>query len=179
MKIFTNIKLFLLCTLILGTIYPVLIYVLGNLFYQNEIKGSLVYKNNEVIGSALIAQKFTTNKYFHPRPSAVDYNALGSGASNLSPISKRLFDEVQKRKEEGHSGEMLFTSGSGLDPHISEETALKQMNRVAEARLLNPEQVKKLHFLVMNQLENEESNLFEKRKVNVLMLNSLLDEEFK
>lgn len=178
MKAYTNIKLFILCTVFLGLIYPAFIYIIGELFYKEETNGSLVYKDDQVVGSALIAQKFESKKYFHPRPSAVDYNALGSGGSNLSPISKELFENVKARKDLGYSDEMLFTSGSGLDPHIAEETAFGQIERVAEARNLDKEQIKKLHQLIRMQLLDEESNLFEKRKLNVLILNSLLDKEF-
>lgn len=127
-------KLFLTLTLLTGVLYPALITGIGQLAFKEKANGSLCYIDGKVVGSKLIAQKFQGDKYFWPRPSATDYDTLNSGGSNLSPTSAKLQEFVKKQKEHGFSGDMLYTSGSGLDPHISFFNVLAQQKRVSEAR---------------------------------------------
>jgi K+-transporting ATPase ATPase C chain len=131
--------------------------------------------DGKIAGSALIAQKFTRPEYFHPRPSAVDYNPMPSGGSNLSPASAALRTAAAGRMAEGAAGEMLFASGSGLDPHISPEAALGQAGRVAQARGLRKVDIISL---VERVVEARTFGLLGEPRVNVLLLNIELDRKY-
>lgn len=169
------IKLFLVMLLLTGLLYPFIITVLGQFLMPYQSNGSLLIKDNRIRGSELIAQKMIDTKYFWPRPSAIDYNPLApSGGSGLSPTSLQLKNQiVERQKQFGKQTppEMLFTSASGLDPHISKEVAYYQIERISKARALNPEKIK---FLIDTQLEKQ-GFLF-KSYLNVLLLNQSLDE---
>lgn len=161
----------ILCTLSLGLLYPFSMYLIGQLLFSNKVSGSLLLFNDQVIGSKLIAQKFTDPKYFWPRPSAVDYNPQPSGATNLGPTSKALRETISQRRIEGLNGEMLFASGSGLDPHISPATALSQIERIAVAREYDDATKKRLYDLVRTYTELRQYGVFGEPRVNVLLLN--------
>lgn len=160
---------FMQMTVLCGVLYPLLITVLAQLAMNHQANGSLVQVGEVKVGSELIAQKFTRDNYFWPRPSAVDYNPIGpSGGSNLGPTSQKLHDIVAERAKsfgEGVPTDLLYASGSGLDPHISTEAALFQIDRVAKAR--NRDRVKLEE--IINKLSSS------KRYVNVLLLNVELD----
>lgn len=164
-------RLFLALTLLTGVIYPLAVTAFAHVFYPRFAGGSLLERDGRVVGSALIAQKFTSDRYFHSRPSAVDFNPLPSGGSNLGPTSKALKERVS-RAEPGTPADLVFTSGSGLDPHVSPESALFQAARVARARGLAEETVREL---VRRRTEEPDIAVFGERRVNVLLLNLDLD----
>ena len=133
-----------------GGLYPFLITAIAHFAMPRQSQGSLIVRNNKVIGSVLIGQSFQSEKYFWSRPSAVDYNPLPSGGSNLAPTSAELQAQVEKRRDyiasknysvQDIPSELLFASGSGLDPHITLKTALYQVERVAKARNIQKEKL--------------------------------------
>jgi potassium-transporting ATPase KdpC subunit len=140
-------------------------------------------------GSELVGQKFVDERYFWSRPSATDYSPMPSGASNLGPTSAALQEAVQQRRARIDSTcalasnakvpiDLLFTSGSGVDPHISPETARLQIDRVVKTRGLTPEQKVKLADLVERCIEPPQWGIFGEPRVNVFLLNSALDQLF-
>jgi K+-transporting ATPase ATPase C chain len=170
-----SLRMLLLLTLLTGVIYPLFITVVGQALWKDKAYGSLVYKKDKVIGSELLAQKFTQEKYFYPRPSATDYAMLPSGASNLSVTSQTLFDNVTKQKKalgEKVPADLLFASGSGLDPDISVQAALFQVGRVAKARGFSDD---KVSMLIKDQTEKPVFGFIGGSTVNVLKLNMALD----
>jgi potassium-transporting ATPase KdpC subunit len=180
-------KLFLLLTLVIGIIYPLLITLLGQAIFPGKANGSIIKINGKAVGSTLLGQKFIAEKYFWPRPSATDYNPLPSGASNLGPTSAALKDSVMARREflqrsNAYSGrvplDLLFSSASGLDPDISPEAARFQIERVAGARGLDNNQKIKLIKLVENSIEQPDFRIFGEPRVNVLLLNLAVDSTF-
>ena len=186
--------LVVLLTLVTGLAYPLAITGIAEVIFPRQAQGSLVEKDGKIVGSALIAQGFTSDKYFHPRPSATvapdpkdasktvpaPYNAQNSGASNYGPSSKALVDRIKgdadKLKAENPGApvpqDLVTTSASGLDPDISPDAALFQVPRVAKARNLSPEAVRQL---VEAHIERRELGLFGEPRVNVLELNMALD----
>lgn len=169
-------------TILLGLIYPFTMTGIAKILFHDQASGQFIERNNQVIGSALIGQSFQKNEYFWPRPSAINYNPLPSGGSNLGQASqdlKKVVDERRARLKAAHSDQiidppqdLLFASASGLDPHISPEAALYQMQRVAMARKLSLEQVK---MLIDQASEQRQWGLFGEPTVNVLLLNLSLD----
>jgi K+-transporting ATPase ATPase C chain len=181
-------------TLITGIVYPFAMTGIAKIAFQYRAQGSLVERDGKVVGSALIGQEFTSEGYFHGRPSATTapdpsdstktvpapYNAANSGGSNLGPTSKSLLERVQgdieKLKQENPSArvpaDLVTTSGSGLDPHISPEAALFQVPRIAKARNLPEDRVRRL---VEDQTEGRFLGLLGEPRVNVLALNLALD----
>jgi len=158
--------LFTIVTMVLfGGVYHLLIWSIGRIF-PRQAEGSLVRRaDGTVIGSSLIAQKFTRPQYFHPRPSAVDYNAASAGGSNYGPSNPEYPKLVH---------EMATASGSGLDPHIPPAAAELQIARVARARNVNPATVREL---VREHTEAPLFGVFGRARVNVLELNLALDQE--
>jgi len=183
-------------TVVTGLIYPLAITGLAGVMFPDRANGSLIVRNGQVIGSALIGQNFTDDKYFHGRPSATTapdpkdvsktvpapYNAANSGGSNLGPTSKVLAERVkadaEKLKEENPSQpvpvDLVTTSGSGLDPDISPNAALFQVPRVARARGLPENRVRAL---VAEQTEGRLMGWLGEPRVNVLRLNLALDRD--
>jgi K+-transporting ATPase ATPase C chain len=179
--------LFLWCTFITGIAYPLLITLLAQFMMNHHANGSFIYHQDKVIGSELIAQSFTSDRYFWPRPSAVDFNPMPSGGSNLGPISAKLKKIIMDRKEHiavSHQkapssipSELLFASGSGLDPHISPSTAYFQIDRVAKARGIETNEEKRtLKNLIRKHTQERKMGFIGKPCVNVLLLNKSLDE---
>lgn len=175
-----------LCVIVSG-IYPVLIWGLGQLFFRYQANGSLIESDGKIVGSALLAQGFSGEKYFHPRPSAAGtgYDPLNSGGSNLGPTSQKLIDGIkaniaQYRQENGLSPQVLIpadavtASGSGLDPHISRQNAALQIPRVARARGLSEDVVREA---VTKATDGSLLGLGGDPGVNVLKLNVALDTE--
>jgi K+-transporting ATPase ATPase C chain len=176
----------LIMTVLTGVIYPGLTTLLVQLLFPHQSKGSLIEKNGKVVGSELIAQKFQSDLYFWPRPSAIDYNPLPSGAGNLGPTSDTLKRLVEQRRQDfaARNGlgptatvptDMLFASGSGIDPHISPEAALMQIDRVALARGFDDRKKTALEKLVRRRIEGPQFGLLGEPRVNVLKLNLSLD----
>jgi K+-transporting ATPase ATPase C chain len=180
-------RLLLILTVITGILYPVTITLIANVLYPAQANGSLIVHNGHVIGSALIGQSFTSDRYFWPRPSAIDYNPLPSGASNLGPTSAALQQQVAERaaaiRQANHLApdaviptDLLFASGSGLDPHISPDAARLQIDRVATARGFTATQRAQLAALVEQSIEPPEFGLLGDPRVNVLLLNLAVDQ---
>lgn len=177
----TSIRALVALTLLTGGIYPLLVTGIAQIAFPTAANGSLIGEKEKIAGSELIAQKFTSAKYFQPRPSAGDYATVPSGASNLGPTSNALRDAIlQRQKALGPEApiDLLTTSGSGLDPHISPEAVLFQLPRVAQARNLNTEQVRKLRETIDLHTEGSFFGILGVRRVNVLLLNIALDKQF-
>lgn len=168
-------RLFLWLFIITGVVYPSLITFIAHTTMKHKATGSLVKG-----GSLLIGQKFEGEKYFWSRPSAVDYNPLPSGGSNLGPTSKTLKNNVEKRRlliakasDNGEPpSELLFASGSGLDPHISPAAAYFQLHRIARARKIDEEKIREIVHLL---IEKRRFGFIGVPCVNVLKLNLALD----
>ena len=181
-------------TMITGLAYPLAMTGIAQVLFPRQAQGSLIERNGAVIGSELIGQTFVSDKYFHGRPSATTapdpndstktvpapYNAANSGGSNLGPSNKALIDRVQgdidKLKQENPSmpvpADLVTTSASGLDPHISPDAALFQVPRVAKARNLPEDRIRQL---VADHTEDRLFGLLGEPRVNVLLLNLALD----
>jgi K+-transporting ATPase ATPase C chain len=177
-------------TLITGVIYPLAVTLIAQLAFPVQANGSLITKDNRIVGSTLIGQTADDPRYFWSRPSAVSYmegaslDALvSSGATNYGSTSEALAQNVVAREQAFRAAnnipdnvtipvEMLFASGSGLDPHISPEAARLQVDRVAEARGLDRSVVA---HLVEQQLEQPQLGFLGQPRVNVLLLNLALD----
>jgi K+-transporting ATPase ATPase C chain len=178
----TALKFIVLMTARTGIAYPLLITGVGRLFFAHQAEGSLIIDGGQVLGSELIAQKFIDPGYFWPRPSAVDYNPLPSGGSNLGPTSAGLKDSILARRSRFAAADgapvpadLLCASGSGLDPHISPEAAHYQLERVASARQLDKAQRTALLSLIDKYTEALTIGILGQPRVNVLMLNLALD----
>ena len=172
--------LVLLMTAVTGLAYPLTMTGIARVFFPTAASGSLVVKDGKVIGSELIAQNFTKPEYFHPRPSAANYDASNSTGSNAAPSSKKLIADITERTKtlRGELGErqipieMVTTSGSGLDPHLSPQAAYAQAGRVARARNMAEGDVWKL---IASNIEDRTLSLLGEPRVNVLKLNLVLD----
>jgi K+-transporting ATPase ATPase C chain len=168
-----GIKLFVILTVLTGLIYPAFITLIAQTIFKSQANGDRY----------LIGQKFDQNKYFWSRPSAVDYNMLPSGGSNLSATSKTLKEMTEKRvtvllasdkskTEKQIPSDMIFASGSGLDPHISVAAAVFQAERVAKERKLDNKEVLAL---ISKSIEGRGIFIFGEKRINVLRLNESLD----
>ncbi len=177
-NVWITLRLLSFLTLVTGVLYPASVTLVGKLFFPWQVGGSLVYekKTQAVIGSALLAQGFTSPQYFWPRPSSVNY--VGSGGSNLSVTSKSLQNQVKSRESAGLVGALRLSSASGLDPHIDPESALSQARRVARERGLTDLESKKLIELVRSHIEPPQFGFLGEARVNVLLLNQDLDKRF-
>jgi K+-transporting ATPase ATPase C chain len=188
------IVLVLALTAITGLAYPLVMTGIAGVIFPHQARGSLIEREGKIIGSELIGQNFAADRYFHGRPSAttgpdpadpaksvpVPYNAANSMGSNLGPTNKALIERVQgdlgALKQESPSGpvpiDLVTTSASGLDPHITPEAALFQVPRVAKARNLPEDRVRQL---VSAQVEQRVLGILGEPRVNVLALNLALD----
>jgi K+-transporting ATPase ATPase C chain len=185
-QVMIALKIFILFTVLLGGIYPLVITGIAQLAFPEKANGSLIVVNNKVVGSKLIGQNFSSELYFTSRPSAIDYNTLPSGGSNLGLTSEKLRQQVAERKSqflkmnrladnEPVPSEMLFASASGLDPHISLEAARLQVERIVEVRKFDTNQ-KHLILKVINDLsELPQFSFLGEERINVLALNLELD----
>jgi potassium-transporting ATPase KdpC subunit len=172
----------LVTTLVFGLIYPLGMTGLSRLLFPKQAAGSLVEKNGHIVGSKLIGQTFSSDKYFHSRPSAAGtgYDASASSPSNLAPTNQALVDRVKsdvaKLQQENPGAaipaDLVTASGSGLDPEISPAAAEFQIPRVAKARGLG---VDAIRVLVAHHTQARTFGIFGEPRVNVLELNLDLD----
>ena len=188
------VMMIVLFTALCGLVYPLAMTGIAQVIFPHQANGSLIEQNGKVIGSELIGQNFTSDKYFHGRPSATTapdpkdpsktvaapYNAANSGGSNLGPSNKALIDRVKGdianlQKENPGAAvpiDLVTTSASGLDPDISPEAALFQVPRVAKARSLPEDRIRQL---VDDNTDGRWLGLLGEPRVNVLQLNLALD----
>ncbi|WHP05897.1 MULTISPECIES: potassium-transporting ATPase subunit KdpC [Acinetobacter] len=170
---------FILC----GVLYCAVNVSIAQIIFPAQANGSLIEHQGKMMGSALVAQPFTGQQYFHPRPSAVDYNPPSVGGSNLAVSNPDLQQQIAERRAKfAHenainpqdvSNEMLTASGSGIDPDISPQSALLQLKRVAQHRQLTEQQVENV---IKQHIQPKQFGLFGQERVNVLQLNLALDQ---
>ncbi len=177
-------RLLAVMTIICGGFYPLLVTGVAQAAFSEKANGSLVYNaKGEPVGSALLAQKFRDDKYFWPRPSAGDYATVASGASNKGPTSADLKKVVDERRaalkdtagQDSIPADMLFASGSGLDPHISKAAARLQVKRIASIRKFDGAKTASLYALVERMTEEPQWGIWGESRVNVLILNIEID----
>ena len=182
-----GLKIFIIMTVLTGIIYPLVITLIGQGLYPSKANGSLIIRDNKVIGSNLIGQKFASDKYFWPRPSAIDYNPLPSGATNLGPTSADLAAKVAERRgfllatnpdSSGVPPDLLFASASGLDPDVTPQAARFQIGRISKARGLDNNQEKMLIDLIEKHIEPPTYGTIGEFRINILRLNLTLDSAF-
>jgi potassium-transporting ATPase KdpC subunit len=166
---------------LVGVIYPLLILVIGQLFFPYQANGSLIKTaQGQVIGSALIGQTFKSDRYFHSRPSVINYSSSKpqtdptgilktgvSGASNLAPSNPVLLNRPRQT-----AADLFYTSASGLDPHIMPQSARSQVSRIASVRNIPPEQLDRL---IEQNTDHRSLGIWGEPGVNVLKLNLALD----
>lgn len=178
----TSIRFTLLTAILLGLGYPLLVTGVANLIFPKQAGGSLLLKDGQVIGSELLAQSFTSDRYFHPRPSAAGngYDATASGGSNLAQSSKTLVTRIQgdiDKLAAQNPGkpvpiDLVTTSASGLDPDITPDAAYYQIPRIAKARNVSESSVRQL---IGQHVTPRQLGLLGEPRVNVLLLNLDLD----
>jgi potassium-transporting ATPase KdpC subunit len=177
-----SLLIFIIMSLLTGLVYPFIITGISNVTMPAKARGSLIISKDKIIGSALIGQDFTNARYFHGRPSALGkpYDASNSGGSNFGPSNNTFIDDVKERMKRARAenglehaapipADMVLASASGLDPHISPETAFLQTSRVSRARGMQEGTIKKIIS------EAAEQHLGGPEIVNVLKLNMALD----
>jgi potassium-transporting ATPase KdpC subunit len=178
----TSIRFTILMTIVFGLAYPFFVTGLASMLFPSQASGSLILKDGKVIGSELIAQSFTSDRYFHPRPSAAGngYDATSSGGSNLAQSNAKLVARIQgdidKLSKENPGKpvpiDLVTTSASGLDPDITPDAAYFQVPRVAKARGLSEDTVRQL---IQQHIAGRQFGLLGEPRVNVLELNLDLD----
>ncbi|MGE4351741.1 MAG: potassium-transporting ATPase subunit KdpC [Bdellovibrionales bacterium] len=183
-----TLSLLILMTLLTGLLYPALVWVVGQMLFPTQAKGSLIYEKGQVIGSSLIGQPFSSDAYFWSRPSATQghaYQFMASGGSQLNPASPILLETVRARvlalrakhpdkKAEPIPADLVMASGSGLDPHISLEAARYQAERIAHARHMSLDDV---YALILQKTKTPTLGFLGRTRVNVLELNLALDQK--
>jgi potassium-transporting ATPase KdpC subunit len=181
-QLFVSIRFTLVTAILLGIAYPLAVTGFAHVTMSEKADGQLLSQNGRVIGSRILAQSFTSDKYFHPRPSAAGngYDATASGGSNLAQSNQKLVTRIQtdvaaltKNGGDPVPIDLVTTSGSGLDPDITTAGALYQVARVAKARGLADDQV---HKLVDEHITNPQFGVLGEPRVNVLELNLALDQ---
>ena len=179
--IFISLRMTFFLMVVLGIAYPVAVTLVAQGIFPTQANGSLIYEDGKLRGSELIGQSFESPGYFWSRPSAVGYNPMPSGGSNLGPTAQGLKDAVKERTEKLRTKNhglsdppqhLLFASSSGLDPHQSVAALDYQSQRVAEARGMSVGDVQKL---IATHTESRQLRLFGEEVVNVLALNRALD----
>jgi potassium-transporting ATPase KdpC subunit len=187
-QILPGIRIKIFMTIVLGVLYPLAITGVSQMLFPHQANGSLVTVGGKVVGSELIGQNFSKPEYFQPRPSAAGndgYDPTASGGSNYGPTNQKLVDRVKasidkfRKDNPDYTGplpaDLVTASASGLDPHISPDSATAQAARVAKARGVSAEQVSQL---VAQVTEGPDLGLLGEPRVNVLKLNMALDRQF-
>jgi len=186
-QLLPGLRMTLVLTVLTGMIYPGVVTGLCQLLFPKQANGSLEYRDGKVIGSTLIGQNFIKPEYFQPRPSAAGngYDATASTGSNLGPTNQKLIDRVKASADKFHKdnpdftgtipADLLTTSGSGLDPHLSPESADAQVERVAKARGASAQDIRAL---VAQYTESRDLGFLGEPRVNVLLINEALDARY-
>jgi potassium-transporting ATPase KdpC subunit len=185
-NLISAVRMYVVLTVVCGIVYTVIVTAIAQCLFPHRANGSLVMAGGRIVGSELLGQGFTKPEYFRGRPSSVSYDPLPSGASNLGVAGLQLKDSVAARGKEfsGTFGpasgsnvplDMLFSSASGLDPHISPEAARVQINRIAGQRHMTLRQKEALAAMVEQSIEQPQLGFLGMPRVNVLMLNLMLD----
>ena len=187
-QILPGLRINIFMTILFGIAYPLVITGISQVAFPRQANGSLVVSDGKVIGSELIGQNFTRAEYFQPRPSAAGndgYDATSSSASNLGPTNQKLIDRVKasvekfRKENPDYTGpipaDLVTASASGLDPHLSPDSAMAQAARVAKARGASRDQVAQL---IAEFTESPSLGLLGEPRVNVLRLNLALDQRF-
>ncbi|MCH2070182.1 potassium-transporting ATPase subunit KdpC [Acinetobacter pittii] len=166
-----------------GAVYSAIATGAGQVLFNNQANGSLIEIDQKVVGSTLVAQPFVGNEYFHPRPSAANYEPMAMAGTNLArtnpELQKQIDAQILAVKKQDHPGnapipsDLVTKSGSGIDPHISPEAAKLQVARVAQARHLDPKVVEEL---LQKHIEPMQFGVLGQARVNVLQLNIALDQ---
>jgi K+-transporting ATPase ATPase C chain len=183
-KLFQSLKIYVIFTVLLGLVYPVAVTIIAQVSLPYQADGSLIRRGGAIVGSKLIGQSFTDLKYFQGRPSANNYDGANSGAENLGPTSKKLMDGTQAmitkvrqdndlRADSAIPADMVLSSASGLDPHISPENAMLQSARIAKLRGISLDEIK---MLIKKNTDPDFIGLWGCAGINVLTLNIGLDE---
>jgi K+-transporting ATPase ATPase C chain len=186
-QLLPGLRMTIVMSVLTGLIYPGVVTGICQLVFPKQSDGSLIQRNGHVIGSELIGQNFSKPEYFQPRPSTAGndgYDATASGGSNLGPTNKKLVDRVTasveafRKDNPGYTSpvpaDLMTTSASGLDPHISPTAAEAQIARIAKARGASEDQVRQL---VHRFTEGRDLGFLGEPRVNVLLLNLALDEQ--
>jgi K+-transporting ATPase ATPase C chain len=187
-QLLPGLRMMLVLTILTGLIYPLAVTGLCQMLFRDQANGSLKTVNGQVVGSSLIGQNFTKPEYFQPRPSAAGndgYDGTASGGSNFGPTNQKLVDRVKASVDKFHKenpeytgtlpADLVTASGSGLDPHISPASAVAQLDRVAKARGLSRDQIRRL---IGAHTEGRDLGFLGEPRVNVLLLNLDLDRQF-
>lgn len=182
----TSVLFTLVTVVLLGIVYPLAVTGIAAVMFPHKAEGSLILKDGRIIGSELLAQSFTSDRYFHPRPSAAGngYDATVSGGTNLAQSNTKLVQRIQSdidKLQALNPGrpvpiDMVTTSASGLDPDITPDNALYQAPRVARARNLSEDQVRKL---IVQHTSGRDLGFLGEPRINVLALNLALDQNSK
>lgn len=181
-----SLKLFLFFTILTGIVYPLFVTGVAQLVFPAKANGSLIVRDKKSIGSILIGQPFDSVIYFSGRPSAIAYSPLPSGGSNYGLTNVKLKMQVAERRHKFIEfngldsstvvpSEMLFASASGLDPHISPEAALLQVERIVKARRLNEGKKQEIIQMINKLTEDRQYSIFGEKRINVLVLNLEID----
>jgi potassium-transporting ATPase KdpC subunit len=187
-QILPGLRINIFATILFGIVYPLVITGICQVAFPRQANGSLIVSDGKVIGSELIGQNFTRPEYFQPRPSAAGndgYDATSSSASNLGPTNQKLIDRVKasvekfRKENPDYKGpipaDLVTASASGLDPHLSPDSAMAQAARVAKARGASQDQIAQL---ITQSTEPPSLGLLGEPRVNVLKLNLALDQRF-
>jgi K+-transporting ATPase ATPase C chain len=174
----TSLRMTLVLVILTCGVYPLVVFAIGQLAFRHQANGSMIERNGRVIGSELIGQSFTSDRFFHGRPSSSDYDGTASGGTNLGPTSKKLRDSIASAVKSfdvqtNVPADAVTASGSGLDPHISPANADAQAARVARANAIPVEQIR---VLIVRTTEGRFLGIYGEPRVNVLRLNLALAE---
>jgi K+-transporting ATPase ATPase C chain len=179
----TSVLMTLVTTVVFGLLFPLLITALAQVLFPKQANGQLLARDGRIVGSSLIGQPFSSTKYFYSRPSGAGtgYDAANSGGSNLGPTNQSLIARVQADADRLQPGnpsapipmDLLTTSASGLDPHISPEAAEFQVRRIAQERAMSEDAIRQI---VRQHTESRQFGFLGEPRVNVLELNLALDE---